>query len=270
MALSDMQLERYARHVILPEIDESGQERLLAASVLVVGAGGLGAPALLYLAAAGVGHIGLIDSDVVELSNLQRQVIHEMAMLGHAKTESAAARLRALNPDCRLTLWPDRLNTSNAGEIVSKFDLVIDGSDNFPTRYLLNDCCYAARKPLVSGALMRFEAQLSCFKAYLGNPHPCYRCIFPEAPPPGLVPRCEEAGIIGALPGIIGAWQAMEAIKELLNLGDSLSGRLILFNALKSETQTISISRRRDCILCHESIEHSRSAISYLPLHPSV
>ena len=195
--LTDHQLERYARNVILDEVGEDGQLKLLAAKVLVVGAGGLGAPLLLYLAAAGIGTIGVIDDDTVVLTNLQRQVIHDSSAVDHPKVESAAARLRALNPDIVIEPIAARLNAQNASDIISRFDLVADGSDNFNTRYLLNDLCYRLKKPLVSAALLRFEAQLSTFKAHLGDPHPCYRCLFPEQPPEDLIPRCEQAGLLG-------------------------------------------------------------------------
>jgi len=249
-ALTDAQLERYARHVILEEVGEEGQARLLGARVLVVGAGGLGSPLLLYLAAAGVGHIGIVDDDHVELSNLQRQVIHGMRNLGRAKVESAAEAIAGINPEIKVETWTARLAAENALDIVSRYDLVADGSDNFATRYLLNDACYLRARPLVSAAVVRFDAQLSTFKAYLGEPHPCYRCIFPEAPPEGLVPRCEEAGIFGALAGSVGALQATEVLKELLGLGESLSGRLIVYDGLASEFRTIRFQRDPACRLC--------------------
>src|SRR5690606_23392869 len=198
MTITDAQLHRYARHVILDEVGEEGQAKLLGSRVLVIGAGGLGTPLLLYLAAAGVGTLGVIDDDVVELSNLQRQVIHKTASLGRKKVESAAAAVAEINPEVRVVPIAERLDASNVAGLVAGYDLVADGSDNFATRYLLNDACYFAGKTLVSGALLRFEGQLSTFKAYLGAPHPCYRCIFREPPPPDLVPRCEEAGIFGA------------------------------------------------------------------------
>lgn len=248
--ITDERLERYARHIILDEVGEEGQSRLLDARVLVVGAGGLGAPLLHYLAAAGVGTIGIVDDDVVDLSNLQRQVIHTTAAVGAPKVDSAAAAVRALNPDVRLQTHRLRLDAGNAMELVGGYDLVADGSDNFPTRYLLNDACYLARKPLVAGALLRFEGQLSTFKAHLGAPHPCYRCLFPAPPPEGTVPRCDQAGIFGAIAGVIGTLQATEVLKEILGLGDSLSGRLLLYDALAAETRTLSAPRDPDCALC--------------------
>ena len=249
-ALTDTQLERYARHVILEEVGEEGQARLLASRVLVVGAGGLGSPLLLYLAAAGVGRIGIIDDDTVELSNLQRQVIHGTRNLGRAKVTSAAEAIAGINPEIAVEPWPERLTAGNALDILSRYDIVADGSDNFATRYLLNDACYLRARPLVSAAVVRFDAQLSTFKAHLGPPHPCYRCIFPAAPPEGLVPRCEEAGIFGALAGSVGALQATEVLKELLGLGESLSGRLIVYDGLASEFRTIRFQRDPACRLC--------------------
>jgi adenylyltransferase/sulfurtransferase len=263
-ALTDSQLERYARHVILDEVGEAGQEKLLASSVLVLGAGGLGSPMLLYLAAAGVGRIGIVDDDAVELSNLQRQIIHGTASLGRAKVASAKETIAAINPEIIVETHAQRLTAANAAALVSSYDLVADGSDNFATRYLLNDACYLGRKPLVSAALLRFDAQLSVFKAYLGPPHPCYRCLFPELPPADLVPRCEEAGIFGAIAGSIGALQATEVLKELLGLGESLSGRLLIYDGLATEFRTLRIPRDPACRLCgaqatiHDLSEHKR------------
>ena len=263
-ALTDSQLERYARHVILDEVGEAGQEKLLASSVLVLGAGGLGSPMLLYLAAAGVGRIGIVDDDAVELSNLQRQIIHGTASLGRSKVASAKETIAAINPEIVVEAHAQRLTAANAAALVSGYDLVADGSDNFATRYLLNDACYLAQKPLVSAALLRFDAQLSVFKAYLGPPHPCYRCLFPEPPPADLVPRCEEAGIFGAIAGSIGALQATEVLKELLALGESLSGRLLIYDGLATEFRTLRIPRDPACRLCgaqatiHDLSEHRR------------
>ena len=264
--LTDLQLERYARHVILDEVGEEGQARLLASRVLVVGAGGLGSPLLLYLAAAGVGTIGIIDDDHVELSNLQRQVIHSTKNVGKAKAASAAEAIAAINPDVNVEIHEARLTVANAAALLSRYDLVADGSDNFPTRYLLNDACYLGKKPLVFAALLRFDAQLSVFKAHLGEPHPCYRCLFPEAPPEDLVPRCEQAGIFGALAGSVGALQATEALKELLGLGESLSGRLLIYDGLATEFRAIRIPRDPACRLCgpqadiHDLSGHIRRA----------
>jgi molybdopterin-synthase adenylyltransferase len=252
MTISDAQLHRYARHVILDEVGEDGQAKLLDSRVLVVGAGGLGAPLLLYLAAAGVGTLGIVDDDVVELSNLQRQVIHTTANLGRPKVESAVESVAAINPEIRVVPIAKRLVADNVNDLIKDYDLIADGSDNFATRYLLNDSCYFAGKPLVSAALLRFEGQLSTFKAHLGAPHPCYRCIFREAPPPDLVPRCAEAGIFGAVAGAVGALQASEVLKELLGLGDSLSGRLVLFDALSTRFTTVNVARDPTCPLCGE------------------
>jgi molybdopterin-synthase adenylyltransferase len=248
--LSDAQLERYARHVILDEVGEEGQARLLASRVLVVGAGGLGSPLLQYLAAAGVGTLGVVDDDVVELSNLQRQVIHATGDIGRPKVASAAAAIAELNPEIKVEVRAERLGVANAAALIRVYDLVADGSDNFATRYLLNDACYLAGKPLVSAALLRFDAQLSVFKAHLGPPHPCYRCLFPDVPPEDLVPRCEQAGIFGALAGSVGALQATEVLKELIGIGDSLSGRLMIYDGLASEFRTIRIARDPACRLC--------------------
>ena len=250
MELTDTQFERYARHLILDEVGEDGQMRLLQSRVLVVGAGGLGAPLLLYLAAAGVGTLGVIDDDVVELSNLQRQVIHVTDRLGLPKVESAAAMLQEINPDVRVIQHRARLTADNAMTIIADYDLVADGSDNFTTRFLLNDACFLLRKTLVSAALLRFDAQMSTYKAYLGEPHPCYRCLFPERPPEDLIPRCEQAGILGALAGAVGSLQATEVLKEVLGIGDSLSGHLLIYDALAASFRKIKIRRDPNCALC--------------------
>jgi adenylyltransferase/sulfurtransferase len=262
MTISDAQLHRYARHVILAEVGEEGQEKLLASRVLVVGAGGLGAPLLLYLAAAGVGTLGVVDHDTVDLSNLQRQVIHTTAAIGRPKVESAAAAVAALNPEIRLIAHGEKLTAENALDLIAGYDLVADGSDNFPTRYLLNDACYLAGKTLVAAALLRFEGQLFSFKAHRGPPHPCYRCLFPAPPPDGLVPRCDQAGIFGAVAGAVGSLQAAEVLKELLGLGDSLSGRMLLYDALGTTFRTLQAPRDPDCALCGP-----RATIHDLSLH---
>ncbi|WP_044562558.1 molybdopterin-synthase adenylyltransferase MoeB [Azospirillum sp. B4] len=255
MDFNNSQIERYSRHIILREVGGEGQARLLGASVLVVGAGGLGAPLLLYLAAAGVGRIGIVDDDTVELSNLQRQVVHDMTSLGVPKVDSAAARMRAINPDVVVEAHRTRLGPGNVRDLVRAYDIVADGSDNFATRFLLNDACYFERRTLVSAAMLRFDGQISTFKAYLGkahegHPHPCYRCVFPEPPPPGLVPSCSEAGVLGALAGTIGSLQALEVLKELLGIGDSLSGRLMLYDALGASFRTVRVKPDPDCPLC--------------------
>ena len=249
--LTDAQLERYARHVILDEVGEGGQLKLLEARVLVVGAGGLGAPVLLYLSAAGIGHLTVVDPDVVDLSNLQRQVIHTTAAVGTPKAESAATTICRLNPEIAVDARVEKVTAANALDLVRDHDLVIDGTDNFAARYLLNDACYFAHVPLVSAALMRFEGQITTFKAYLPGPDcPCYRCLFPAPPPADLVPRCEQAGILGAVAGAVGTIQATEALKELLSLGDSLSGRLLLYDALGASYRTIRAKRDPECPLC--------------------
>ena len=238
MALSDDELERYARHIVLRELGGPGQQKLKAARVLVIGAGGLGAPALLYLAAAGVGTIGVVDDDTVSLSNLQRQVIHSTAgaTAKRPKTESAATRLAELNPNVQVIQHQVRLNASNAMSLIAGYDIVADGCDNFRTRFLVSDACYLAGKTLVSAAVGQFDGQLSTFKPHLklddGTPYPSYRCLHPDIPPDGLIPSCEEAGIIGALTGVIGSMQAMEVIKEIAGIGDSLAGRMVMYDAL--------------------------------------
>jgi molybdopterin-synthase adenylyltransferase len=231
MPLSDLELERYARHIVLQEVGGPGQNKLKNASVLVIGAGGLGAPLLMYLAAAGVGRIGIVDHDTVSLSNLQRQVIHATDTIGISKTISAARMIAAINPHVKVEQHPFRITTENALELMAQYDVVADGCDNFPTRFLVSDACYFARKPLVSAAVGQFDGQMSTFRPYVKN-NPTYRCFIGELPQRGLFPACEEAGVIGALPGIIGSMQAMEVIKELLGIGDSLVGRILMYDAL--------------------------------------
>jgi molybdopterin-synthase adenylyltransferase len=246
MALDDDELERYARHILLKEVGGSGQQALKTARILVIGAGGLGSPVLMYLAAAGVGTLGVVDDDIVSLSNLQRQVIHATDRVGTPKTDSAIKALFDINP--RVTVEPHRtrLTAANALEIIGAYDLVVDGSDNFPTRFLVSDACFLARKTLVSAAVGQFDGQVSTFKPHEtdadGTPYPTYRCLNPEAPPPGLVPSCEEAGILGALPGIIGSIQALEAMKEILGIGDSLAGRLLIYDALAARSFVAKLS----------------------------
>ncbi|MGE0713849.1 MAG: ThiF family adenylyltransferase [Alphaproteobacteria bacterium] len=249
--LTDAQLERYARHVILDEVGEEGQARLLAARVLVVGAGGLGAPVLLYLAAAGVGHLTVVDPDTVDLSNLQRQVIHQTATVGMAKAESAKAAIARLNPDIAVETIVGRVEAGNAARLIAGHHVVVDGTDNFAARYLLNDACYFAGVPLVSAALLRFEGQISTYKAHEpGENRPCYRCLFRAPPPPDLVPRCEQAGIFGAVAGAVGTLQAAEVLKELLGLGETLAGTLLLYDALGTSFRRIRARRDPDCPLC--------------------
>ena len=248
MAFTEDELERYARHLVLHEIGGPGQQRLKAARVLVIGAGGLGSPAILYLAAAGVGTIGVVDDDVVSLSNLQRQVLHETQEVGKPKTESAARAVARVNPNVTLVSHEQRLDEANAEEIAGQYDLVLDGCDNFETRYLVNRTCAALRKPLVSAAIGRWEGQLSVFRPWDGGP--CYECVFPNAPAPGLVPACSEAGVLGALAGVMGAMQAVEAVKLITGAGEPLDGRLLLYDALSAETRTIRLAKRPDCRAC--------------------
>jgi molybdopterin/thiamine biosynthesis adenylyltransferase len=250
MELSEEQFQRYARHLILDEVGEEGQEKLLASRVLVVGAGGLGSPMLLYLAAAGVGAIGIIDDDRVDLTNLQRQIVHATRSVGDLKVDSARATLSGVNDGIQIETHPMRLDAGNAAEIVAGYDLVADGSDNFATRYLLTDLCFRLEKPLIAAALSPFEGQLSSFRPYLGEGHPCYRCLFREPPPPDLVPRCEEAGILGAVAGVMGTLQAVEVLKELLGLGDSLDGTLLIYDALRAQFHRIRIAKDPDCPTC--------------------
>jgi molybdopterin-synthase adenylyltransferase len=231
MSLTELEIERYARHLVLQEVGGPGQNKLKAASVLVIGAGGLGAPLLMYLAAAGVGRIGIVDPDTVSLSNLQRQVIHTTDSVGMLKTESAARCLKAINPHVVVEQHPVRLTTENAMDLVAHYDVVADGCDNFPTRFLVSDACHFAKKPLVSAAVGQFDGQMSTFKPY-ENQNPTYRCFIGALPERGLFPACEEAGVLGALPGIVGSMQAMEVIKELLGIGESLVGRILMYDAL--------------------------------------
>ena len=245
--LSRRELERYARHLALPEVAVEGQRRLKAASVLLVGAGGLGSPAALYLAAAGVGRIGIVDFDVVDESNLQRQVLHDTSFVGRPKLESARSRLAALNPHVSVEPHATALTRDNALDLLARYDVVLDGTDNFETRYLTNDACYFLRKPNVYGSIFRFEGQVSVFWPDRG---PCYRCLFPAPPPPGLVPSCAEGGVLGILPGVIGSLQATEALKILLGIGEPLVSRLLLYDALAMRFDEVSIPRDPGCPLC--------------------
>ena len=238
---------RYARHLVLPEVGREGQERLKAARVLLVGAGGLGSPAALYLAAAGVGTLGIVDPDEVDVTNLQRQILHGTRAIGRPKVASATARLSDINPHVRVETGAVRLTSGNALQIVSEFDVVVDGSDNFPTRYLVNDACVLTDKPNVYGSVYRWEGQLAVFATGGG---PCYRCLFREPPPPGLIPNCAEAGVFGALPGVIGAAQAMETIKLILGVGEPLVGRLQIFDALTYRWRELEIRRDPGCPVC--------------------
>jgi molybdopterin/thiamine biosynthesis adenylyltransferase len=248
--LTEPQIRRYARHIVLAEIGGVGQARLIAARVLVIGAGGLGAPLLQYLAAAGIGTLGVIDHDQVDLSNLQRQVIHRTADIGVAKVASARRALLDINPEVAVIAHDERLASNNAERIVGSYDIVADGSDNFATRYLLNDVCYRLKKILVSAAILRFDGQISTYKAWQGTGHPCLRCIFPAAPSEDAVPSCAQAGVLGALAGTLGALQATEVVKEILGIGRSLSGRLLMYDALAASFDEMAIAKRPDCPTC--------------------
>jgi adenylyltransferase/sulfurtransferase len=243
-------MNRYSRHLLLPEVGAEGQKKLKASKVLLVGAGGLGSPAALYLAAAGVGTIGLVDFDVVEASNLQRQVLHDTAWIGRPKVESAKARLNALNPNVDVVLFPERLTSENALRILGGFDVVLDGTDNFATRYLTNDACFFLGIPNVYGSIFRFEGQVSVFHPGKG---PCYRCLYQSPPPPGLVPSCAEGGVLGVLPGVVGCLQATEAIKLVLGIGRPLVGRLVLYDALALSFRELRLCRDPGCPLCGEN-----------------
>jgi adenylyltransferase/sulfurtransferase len=245
--LSREEILRYSRHLLIPEVGLGGQRKLKASSALIIGTGGLGSPVALYLAAAGIGHLGLVDYDVVEKSNLQRQVVHGTSTVGQLKVESARTRLLDLNPNIRVDAYNDPFTSANAMRIAVPYDVIIDGSDNFPTRYLTNDLCVLTGKPLVYGAIYRFEGQVSVFYAREG---PCYRCLFPEPPPPGLVPSCADAGVLGILPGTIGTIQATEALKILLGIGSSLSGRLLLYNALDMTFEYVKLRKNPACKVC--------------------
>ncbi len=246
-SLTAEQRNHYQRHLLLPEVGEEGQLKLLASRVLLLGAGGLGSPSALYLTAAGVGTIGIIDMDVVDQSNLQRQILHNMDRIGDRKVDSAKKTLTLLNPDVNVVAHDTRLDASNVVELLSQYDLVVDGADNFPSRYLLNDASLKTGTPVVHGSIFRFEGQATVFKPHDG---PCYRCFIPEPPPAELAPSCSEAGVLGVLPGIIGSIQAMEAIKLLLDLGDSLSGRLLAYDAMEESFRTYKINRDPNCPAC--------------------
>jgi len=245
---SDTELNRYARHIVLREIGGAGQKALKEASVLVIGAGGLGAPALQYLAAAGVGTIGVIDDDIVDNSNLQRQVIHTDDRIGMAKVHSAAKAMTALNPYVRVKPYQRRLIDQIAADLVKEYDVILDGSDNFDTRYLVNEVCVKAQKPLISAALTHWEGQISLYDPSNGTP--CYQCVFPERSDPSLVSSCAEGGVLGPLPGVLGAMMAVEAVKVITNAGEGLRGRLLIYDALYAETRTILIKPRKDCPVC--------------------
>lgn len=245
--LSPEQKARYSRHTLLPEVGEEGQHRLLDSKVLLIGAGGLGSPAALYLAAAGVGTLGIVDFDVVDATNLQRQILHSVDRIGQSKVESARETLQALNPDTKIEPYRERLGADNVLDILQGYDVILDGGDNFPTRYLVNDASLHLRIPVVHGAIFRFEGQVSVFDPYRG---PCYRCLFPQPPPPELAPSCAEAGVLGVLPGIVGSIEAMETIKLLLGIGEPLIGRLLTYDALTEEFRQLKLRRNPECSAC--------------------
>jgi molybdopterin/thiamine biosynthesis adenylyltransferase/rhodanese-related sulfurtransferase len=248
-SLSEEQRQRYARHLVLPEVGEKGQRKLLESRVLVIGAGGLGSPVALYLAAAGVGNLKIVDFDVVDESNLQRQILHGIDRIGRAKVESARQTIAGINPDVVVEAQRVRLEASNVLQLIDGCDVIVDGADNFPTRYLVNDASLRSRTPVVHGSIFRFDGQVAVFSPYDG---PCYRCLFPQPPPPELAPNCAEAGVMGALPGIIGSLQAMETIKLLLGLGQPLIGRLLVYDALDQEFMTVKVSRDPNCLACSD------------------
>jgi adenylyltransferase/sulfurtransferase len=250
MKLRDDQIERYSRQIILPNIGGKGQEKLLNAKVLIIGAGGLGSPAALYLASAGVGRIGIVDSDKVELNNLQRQILHSTKDVGRAKVESARDRINAINEDVKVITYHLRLTSENILEIIKDYDIVVDGSDNFPTRYLVNDACVLSKKPLSHGGIFRFDGQAITI---IPGESACYRCLFPEPPPPGLVPSCQEAGILGVVAGIIGTIQANEVLKYILGIGNLLTGKLLVFNALDSSFRQVRVPKDPKCPVCGEN-----------------
>jgi len=248
--LTDAQRDRYSRHILLPEVGEAGQAKLLAAKVLLLGAGGLGSPAALYLAAAGVGTIGLVDADVVDASNLQRQILHATSRIGRPKVESAEIAIRDLNPDVKVVKFEERVDSSNVERIFAGFDVIVDGCDNFPTRYLVNDASVFMNKPVVHGSIFRFEGQVTTFVPRVG---PCYRCLYPEPPPPHLAPSCQEAGVLGILPGLIGIIQATEAIKLVLGKGAPLIGRLLTYDSLRMKFGELKLRRDKTCPVCGEA-----------------
>ncbi|MBX3235058.1 MAG: molybdopterin-synthase adenylyltransferase MoeB [Nitrospiraceae bacterium] len=248
MEFTDTQIQRYSRHIILSEVGGKGQMKLAKAKVLLIGAGGLGSPAALYLAAAGIGTIGLVDGDVVDLSNLQRQILHSTATLGQPKVESGRKTITAINPDVDVKTFQMNVDSDNILDLVSKFDVVLDGSDNFSTRFLVNDACFFAKKTLVSASMFRFEGQLTTIKPHAG--YPCYRCLYPEPPPAGLVPSCQEAGVLGVLAGTMGILQASEAIKEILGIGETIADKLLIYDALEMKFRKVSRPKDPRCPLC--------------------
>ena len=260
-SLTQSQIARYSRHLLMPEVGEEGQLKLLDAKVLLIGAGGLGSPTAMYLAAAGVGTIGIVDGDSVDMSNLQRQLLHTEDRVGTPKVDSAEKAIHGINSEINVVKYPFRIDSSNTLDLFAGYDIIIDGCDNFPTRYLVNDACFMLNKPNVHGSIFRFEGQVTVFKP---NEGPCYRCLYPEPPPPGMAPSCAEAGVLGVLPGIIGVAQAIEAIKLILGIGDPLVGKLLTFDALSMTFRTLNIRRDHDCPLCgthptvHELIDYEQ------------
>jgi adenylyltransferase/sulfurtransferase len=263
---SEDEIRRYSRHILLQDVGGIGQARLKAASVLIVGAGGLGSPLLLYLAAAGIGRIGVVDDDTLDLSNLQRQIAHTTDRIGQPKADSAAITARAINPNTRVETHKFRLGPANVAALIADYDLVCDGTDNFDTRFLLCDACVLGRKTLVSAAVLRFEGQLATFKPHADPEGPCYRCLYHSPPPPGAVPTCSEAGVLGAVTGVMGTLQATEVLKEILGIGESMSGRLLVWDALAARFRTIRLRKDPNCALCgpHATIKdlsaHAASA----------
>lgn len=251
MELNNDEIRRYSRHLILPEVGLAGQKRIKSASVLCIGAGGLGSPIAMYLAAAGIGKIGIVDFDTVDYSNLQRQILHTDGDVGRPKAESAKVTIQGINPNCEVVIHNTRISSENAMDLIRPYDIVVDGTDNFPTRYLTNDACVLLKKPNVYGSIFRFEGQASVFAPHLGGP--CYRCLYPEPPPPGMVPSCAEGGVLGVLPGIIGCIQATEILKLALGKGNLLVGRLLLFNALDMKFRELKLRRDPQCPVCGEN-----------------
>ena len=250
MELNNDEIRRYSRHLILPEVGLAGQKKIKGTSVLCIGAGGLGSPIAMYLAAAGIGKLGIVDFDTVDYSNLQRQILHTDADVGRSKAESAKETIRGINPHCEVVIHNTRITSENALDLIRPYDIVVDGTDNFPTRYLTNDACVLLKKPNVYGSIFRFEGQASVFAPHLGGP--CYRCLYPEPPPPGMVPSCAEGGVLGVLPGIIGCIQATEILKLAIGKGSSLVGRLLLFNALDMKFRELKLRRDPQCPVCGE------------------
>lgn len=249
MTFTDQQLERYSRHILLKEVGGIGQKKIHNAKVFIVGAGGLGSPVALYLAAAGVGTIGIIDNDCVDLSNLQRQILHNTQTISIPKVQSAQKTISRINPDVHLMPYQDKLTAENVLSLFEGYDIIVDGSDNFATRFLVNDAAFFLKKPVISGSIFRFEGQVTVLKPAAG-PYPCYRCLYPEPPPPGLVPSCQEAGVLGILAGTIGTLQAAETLKEILEIGITLAGRLLLYDALGASFQNVRVPKIKDCALC--------------------